>query len=161
MMARWIRLGEREAAEFHALYARLAGAQARRAPPVLAWAEAGTQYLFALIAPRKFAPGRSARWLAWGLAPAVATYRQFGLPAYLEGEGIWLHGQRIAEARVQAIGECAVIASSFLARFPAKCTATPSSAFELAFRLRLEAQHGWQFEHSWPTAPERLEHALA
>ncbi len=133
MMARWIRLGEREAAEFHALYARLAGAQARRAPPVL----------------------------AWGLAPAVATYRQFGLPAYLEGEGIWLHGQRIAEARVQAIGECAVIASSFLARFPAKCTATPSSAFELAFRLRLEAQHGWQFEHSWPTAPERLEHALA
>lgn len=161
MMARWIRLGHVGPDEFQALYARLAAAQAKRAPPVLAWAEARTHYLFALVAPRKFAPGRRARWLAWGLAPAVATYRQFGLPAYLEREGIWLHGQRIAEATVQVIGECAVIASSFLARFPAKCTATPSSEFELAFRLRLEAQHGWQFDHSWPTAPERLEAALA
>ena len=161
MMARWIRLGAVEPSEFRAGYARLAAAQPRSAPPVLAWGEAETQYLFALIAPRKFAPGRSARWPAWGLAPAIATYRQFGVPAYLEGQGIWLHGQRIAEASVQAIGECAVIAASFLARFPAKCIATPSSEFEHAFRLRLEAQHGWQFDHSWPSAPEKLEHALA
>jgi hypothetical protein len=31
----------------------------------------------------------------------------------------------------------------------------PSRDLEEAFRIRLEAQHGWQFDHSWPTAPER------
>jgi hypothetical protein len=25
----------------------------------------------------------------------------------------------------------------------------PSEALEVAFRLRLEAQHGWEFDHSW------------
>jgi len=31
----------------------------------------------------------------------------------------------------------------------------PSRDLEDAFRVRLEAQHGWQFDHSWPTEPER------
>jgi len=149
MMARWIRLGAIEPLDFDAVYARLAAAQGAAAPPVLLWAQAHTDYLFALIAPRKLAPGRVARWLSWGLAPAIATYRQFGLAAYLDDEAIWLHGRRIADSTVEAIGECAVVASSFLLHFPAKCIATPSSALEEAFRLRLEAQHGWQFEHSW------------
>jgi hypothetical protein len=135
--------------------ARLAAAQAAGAAPVLLWAHAPAQYSFALIAPRKLAPGRTARWLSWGLAPAVATYRQFGLAAYLEGEAIWLHGRRIADSTVRAIGECAVVASSFLAHFPAKCLATPSAALEEAFRLRLEAQHGWEFDYSWPSEPEK------
>jgi hypothetical protein len=28
-------------------------------------------------------------------------------------------------------------------------------------RLRLEAQHGWQFDNSWPPARERAGYALA
>lgn len=149
MMARWIRLGAIEPLDFESLYARLAAAQAPRAAPVLLWAQTETQYLFALVAPRRLAPGRAARWLSWGLAPAVATYRQFGLAAYLESEAIWLHGRCIAGSSVQSIGECAVVASSFLLRFPAACVPTPSRELEDAFRLRLEAQHGWQFDHSW------------
>jgi len=93
--------------------------------------------------------------MSWALAPAVATYRQFGLAAYLQDEAMWLHGRRIAASSVRAIGECAVVASSFLLQFPAKCVAVPSRDLEDAFRVRLEAQHGWQFDHSWPTEPER------
>jgi len=161
MMARWIRLGAVEPLEFDAACAGLAAAQLWRSAPILAWAQAQTHYLFALIAPRKLAPGRPSRWLAWALAPAVATYRQFGVAAYLDGEGIWLHGRRIAGAAVRPIGECAVVSSSFLARFPAACIATPSFELEQAFRLRLEAQHGWQFDHSWPSAPESVKYAVA
>jgi hypothetical protein len=149
MMARWIRLGAIGPLDFDSLYARLAAAQGASAAPVLLWAQADAQYLFALIAPRKLAPGRATRWLSWGLAPAVATYRQFGLAAYLEDEAIWLHGRRIADSAVRAIGESAVVASSFLLRFPSTCIAMPSAELEDAFRLRLEAQHGWQFDHSW------------
>jgi hypothetical protein len=154
MKARWIRMGELDAIAFDEGVLRLAAAQAEGAAPILAWAEGGPRYLFALIAPRKHAPGRSQRWLAWALAPAVATYRQFGLRAYLDRDAIALHGETIGRASARAVGECAVIVSSFLARFPAKCVATPSSELEQAFRLRLEAQHGWEFDHSWPTEPE-------
>ena len=155
MMARWIRLGAIEPHDFDRVYARLAAVQSKSAAPALLWAQAETQYLFALIAPRKFAPGRVTRWFSWALAPAIATYRQFGLAAYLEDEAIWLHGRRIAGSTVKTIGECAVVASSFLLQFPANCVAMPSRDLEDAFRIRLEAQHGWQFDHSWPTAPEK------
>lgn len=161
MRARWIRFGALDATAFEAACVRLAGAQSGDAQPVLAWGEAGSEYLFALIAPRRLAPGIERRWLAWGLAPAVATYRQFGLPAYLDAEGIALHGTLIARATARTLGECAVVAASFLARFPAKCVATPSIELEHAFRQRLEAQHGWEFDHSWPTAPEGARYALA
>jgi hypothetical protein len=161
MMARWIRLGAIEPSEFEAAYATLANAQGRASAPILLWAETPSHYLFALIAPRKFAPGRVSRWIAWGLASAVATYRQFGVPAYFDAGALWLHGGKIAEASVVALGECAVIASSFLARFPAKCVVTPSALVEHAFRLRLEAQHGWQFDHSWPQAAEARTYAVA
>jgi hypothetical protein len=155
MMARWIRCGVMEPREFEQLYTRLAGAQAKGAAPALLWAQTQADYLFALIAPRRLAPGRVTRWMSWALAPAVATYRQFGLPAYLQDEAMWLHGRKIAAGYVQAIGECAVVGSSFLAQFPANCVVVPSRDLEEAFRLRLEAQHGWQFDHSWPTEPER------
>lgn len=155
MKARWIRLGAIEPLEFETLYSRIAAVQSSGAAPALLWGQAETQYLFALIAPRKLAPGRVTRWLTWALAPAIATYRQFGLAAYLEEEAVWLHGRRIAVGSVRAIGECAVVASSFLLHFPAKCVAMPSRDLEDAFRVRLEAQHGWEFDHSWPTAPER------
>ncbi len=149
MMARWIRLGAIEPLDFESVCARLAATQPQSAAPVLLWAQAEAQYLFALIAPRRLAPGRVARWFSWALAPAVATYRQFGLAAYLEDQAIWLHGRRIAGSSVQAIGGCAVVTSSFLLRFPAACVCTPSRELEDAFRVRLEAQHGWQFDHSW------------
>jgi len=149
MMARWIRLGALEPFDFESVCERLAAAQGKNAAPVLLWAQAATQYLFALVAPRRLAPGRETRWFSWALAPAIATYRQFGLAAYLEDEAIWLHGRRIAGGTVRTVGECAVVASSFLLHFPAKCIPTPSRELEEAFRLRLEAQHGWQFDHSW------------
>src|SRR5438105_10280963 len=153
MVARWIRLGALGQREFDAAYASLAVVQPRTAAPILLWAEEAARYPFALIAPLKFAPGRESRWLPWGLAAAVATYRQFDVPAYLDGE-IYLHGRDIAASRALAIGECVVVASSFLMRFPGRCVATPSFELEQAFRLRLEAQHGWTFDFSWPSARE-------
>jgi len=161
--ARWIRLGSMCVADFAAAGEQLAQAQAPRARPIVAWAQAEDAYLFAVIAPRRVAPGRPTRWLWWGLAPAVATYRQFGVPAYLDGDGdgIALHGRRIVAATLREIGECVVIGASFLARFPDACLATPSSELEQAFRLRLAAQHGWEFDHSWPSEPERARLASA
>jgi len=155
MKARWIRLGAIGQREFDAAVAAIAAAQPRHAAPVLLWGEEAARYSFALIAPLKFAPGRTARWLSWGLAAAVATYRQFDVPAYLDDE-LLLHGRDIAQSRALAVGECAVIASSFLMRFPGNCVATPSYELEHAFRLRLEAQHGWEFDHSWPTEVESV-----
>jgi hypothetical protein len=158
--ARWIRLGAIGQPQFDAAAAAIAAVQPRTAVPVLLWGEEAARYPFALIAPLKFAPGLTQRWLAWGLAAAVATYRQFGVPAYLDGE-LFLHGRDIARSRVAAHGECAVIASSFLMRFPGSCVATPSLELEQAFRLRLEAQHGWEFDHSWPSETESVGYALA
>jgi hypothetical protein len=158
--ARWIRLGAIGQADFDAACASIAAAQPRDAAPVLLWGEEAARYPFALIAPLKFAPGRRRRWLAWGLAAAVAAYRQFGVPAYLNDE-LCLHGRGIAQSRVLELGDCALIASSFLMRFPGSCVATPSFELEHAFRLRLEAQHGWQFDHSWPTELESVGYALA
>jgi hypothetical protein len=155
MVARWIRLGALAQREFDAAHEALAGAQPRGAAPILLWAEEAARYPFALIAPLKFAPGRRHRWLSWGLASAVAAYRQFGVPAYIDGD-IRLHGRDIAASRVALVGECAVIASSFLMRFPGSCVATPSLELEHAFRVRLEAQHGWSFDSSWPSASEAV-----
>jgi hypothetical protein len=158
MMARWIRL---PGTEFESACTRLALAQAGGSAPILAWAQGDAKHLFSLIAPLKHAPGRRQRWFSWAAAPAAATYRQFGLPAYVEGEALWLHGRKIADGAVGAIGECAVIASSFLMRFPGSCVATPSVELEHAFRLRLQAQHGWEFDYSWPTEPETVKYAIA
>jgi hypothetical protein len=153
MKARWIRIGAVAQHDFDATCASIAAVQGSRSAPILVWGEEAARYPFALVAPLKYAPGRPQRWLSWGLAAAAATYRQFGVPAYLDGE-LYLHGRNIAQSRALAMGECAVIASSFLMRFPGNCVATPSRELEEAFRLRLEAQHGWQFDHSWPTELE-------
>src|SRR5687768_662933 len=154
MMARWIRL---PLPEFESSCVRLAMAQTASAAPILAWAEGDARHLFALIAPLKHAPGRRQRWFAWGAVAAAATYRQFGLPAYIEGEALWLHGRKIADGSALAVGECALISSSF----PAPRLAIEPRALEQAFRLRLEAQLGWQFDTSWPTEAETLHYALA
>ena len=161
MMARWIRLGSPGPSEFDSACVRLAQAQTGAAAPILAWAQGDTRHLFTLIAPLKYAPGRRERWFSWAAAPAAATYRLFGLPAYVESQALWLHGRKIADGAVHTVGACAVIASSFLAQFPEQCVAAPARELEQAFRLRLEAQHGWQFDTSWPTESETLHYALA
>ena len=169
MMARWIRAGRTEPIDFDEACARLASAQradaGRPASPILLWGEGDGEYPFALIVPLRLAPGRRQRWRAWGLAPAVATYRQFGVPAYfedaLDGGDIWLHGRRISRSVAETLGACLVLGASFLMQFPGSCVATPSRELEQAFRQRLEAQHGWQFEHSWPTEAETASVAVA
>ncbi|MCG6952082.1 MAG: biotin--protein ligase [Betaproteobacteria bacterium] len=117
----------------------------------LVWVDEN-QYVFVLIAPRRDAPGRPARWFSWALAPVIATYRQFGLQAYLNGNDIWLQGRKIAGAGAASIGECAVVASSFLLRFPlerfADSVASPSPEFRawlregLALAMTEWAAHG-------------------
>lgn len=153
MKARWIRLGDLSREGFGAAVSRLAAAQRADAAPIVAWARDDERFLFALIVPRRIAPGRATRWLPWGVVPAIAAYRKLGLRAYLDGAGVWLHGERIATVTVREIDECVVVDSDFLARLP-------SAEMEELFRLRLEAQHGWQFDNSWPTARELADYAL-
>lgn len=88
-----------------------------------------SQYCFVLIAPLKCAPARPALWFEWGLAPAVETYQCFGLPVERREQDLWLLGRKIAGSGAATIGRCAVLASSFLFRFPlerfARCIASP------------------------------------
>jgi len=128
--------------------AALAAAQQAAADPILLWLRAAGESAFALIAPQRLAPGRVWRWLAWGAMPAIATCRRFGLPAYLEGEAIWLHGRSVARLSAAQVGACALIEGSF----PPPIAAEPG--LEAMFRERIEAQHGWRFDTAWPTAQE-------
>src|SRR2546423_1493786 len=104
MIARWIRLGPMEPLDFDEACASMAAAQTDASPPILLWGEGRDEFAFALIVPKKLLPGRRWRWLAWALASVIATYRQFGLPAYLEGGAVWLHGRRIAHGTLAEIG---------------------------------------------------------
>jgi hypothetical protein len=146
--ARWIRRGRIEPHELQAACRGLAAAQPRGAAPIVLWGSSAKRFAFAFVAPGKFAPGRASRWAAWALAPAVAALRRLGVPACLEGGEIWLHGRRIAASEVARIGECAVAACGLPARLAA------GRALEEELRARIEAQHGWQFDHSWPSASE-------
>lgn len=128
--------------------AQLAAAQGASADPILVWLRAAGECAFALIAPLRFAPGRAWRWLAWGAMPAIATCRQYGVPAYLEGDAIWLHGRRVALLSAGQVGECALIAGEF----PTDLALVPD--LETTFRQRVEAQHGWRFETAWPSGRE-------
>lgn len=126
VVARWMRLGPLAPRELQAALWGLASTQAPQAPPLMIWAQAQADllhglvraerasFVFALIVPMRLAPGRAGRWLAWGLAPAIATYRQFGVRAYLNEEDVWVNGRRIAASGAVAVGGCAVVASSFL-----------------------------------------------
>jgi len=146
--ARWMRMRLAADGELPETCARLATAQPAAAGPLLVWLYAPDGCGFALIAPRRLAPGRARRWLAWGAMPAVAACRRFGLPAYLEGEAIWLHGRRAARLRAAHMGECAVIEGAF----PAPLASEPQ--LETVFRERIEAQHGWRFDTAWPSGNE-------
>ena len=166
--ARWIRSAPLGPYDLNAACTGLALAQGARAAPVVFWARVSAPVLgepcdieenhfaFALIAPLRLAPGRRSRWRAWALAPALAAYRHFGVHAYLDDAAICLSGGRIAGCGAQAIGACAVVVSSFLPRRPGSLADWVERDLEGAFRTRIEAQHGWQFENSWPSKIERL-----
>ncbi len=166
--ARWIRSTPVGPYDLHAACIGLALAQGARAAPVVFWAQVNAPVLgepcdieenhfaFALIAPLRLAPGRRSRWRAWALAPALAAYRQFGVRAYLDDAAICLSGRRIAECGVHAIGACAVVVSSFTSQRPGTLAQWSERDLEGVFRSRIEAQHGWQFENSWPSKTERL-----
>lgn len=145
--ARWIRMHPPGLAALNAACAGFARAQGADAPPAALWACCGDdRHALAVAAPLKFLPGREARWRAWLLAPLVATYRQCGLSAYFDADRICLSGQPISGVDAAALGACGLVVADFAAW---------GAAFMESLRRRVEAQYGWQFDHSWPTERER------
>jgi hypothetical protein len=141
--ARWIRVEVKDARGFRAACDGFGRAQCAQSAPAVLWAR---DLGLAVVAPFKFAPGHRRRWGAWGLSPLIAAFRQAGLRAYLEDDGIWLSGRRIASSEAWAVGDCAVIAAGF---------APPNAQFLEKVRERIESQHGWQFDHCWPSSAEK------
>jgi hypothetical protein len=147
IMARWIRLHPPGVPALQAACAGFARAQAPEAAPAALWAGGeDQQHLLAIVAPLKFLPGRDTRWRAWLLAPLVATYRQCGLSAYADAERICLSGRPISGVGATRVGACAVLVADFAAW---------GETFMERLRCRVEAQYGWQFDHSWPSERER------
>jgi hypothetical protein len=167
VVARWIRL---EACSGNALRAACRGIAAGVAltgRPVVLWTRAENaltgdflaadegHFVHALVAPERLAPGRPWRWRAWGVAPALATFRHFGAHAYLDDDAVYLNGRKVSGIAAEAISGCAVTASSFLPQPPQPIAPWLERDLEMILRLRFEAQHGWEFENCWPTAAER------
>ena len=169
--------------------AALSHVQARDSAPIVLWSRFGAaqgddaQFGFAFIVPVHLAPGKTVRWPAWALSPAVATYREFGLRAYLSGADICVQGSQMGSSRAERVNACAVVAARLRTHVregaaPARGAefrawlreglglaqtqwgedALPERAFEAALRARIEAQHEWQFENSWPDPAEQ--HAI-
>lgn len=119
------------------------------------------QLSYAIVAPLADAPRRHEDWYAWALAPAIETFRSFGLAVDRHHADLWLAGRKIAGSGAATIGRSAVVASSFLLRFPhgrfARCVASPSELFRVALRVALgDAMTDWA---SHATPPD--EHAIA
>ena len=181
--ARWIRLDVDGVAGLPVICRGFARSQGERDAPVCLWgrpsapvrlddglwAEPG-QYAFALLVPLRSAPGRRDRWLAWGLSPVVAALRRFGAHAYIDGQAICLHGERIGGACAREIEGCAVVLGAFPAEPPVSgdrgkllevdpwlsALNREGRARQIlgAFRSSLEVQHGWQFDTDWPSGAE-------
>ncbi len=137
------------------------------------WAETG-EFVFALLVPCRYAPGRRDRWLSWGLSPVVAALRRFGAHAYQDSDAICLHGKRIGGGSAREIDGCAAIFGVFPAVPPPQSCedADRGQLLEFdpwlsalnregrarqvlaAFRYALEVQHGWQFDTGWPSEAE-------
>jgi hypothetical protein len=141
--ARWIRLEAEDARGLRAACDGFARAQSARSSPAVLWAR---EIGLALVVPLKFAPGRPQRWRSWGLSPLVAAFRQEGLRAYLEDDGVWAGGRRLASGEAWAAGACVVVVARF---------AAPAREFLERLRERIGSQHGWQFDHCWPSSAER------
>lgn len=113
------------------------------------------QYCYALVMPRTVAPPRPSGWFAWALAPARRTLEGFGLPARLEGGDLWVRGRKIAGSGAATLGCAAVVASSFLMRFPrhrfAGAVAAPSPAYRRWLEAALRAaMTDWEGEGTPP-----------
>jgi hypothetical protein len=145
--ARWIRMDRDDAAALRAGFVAFARAQSRHSRPAVLWGRAGdSECGFALVAPFKFAPGRRQRWPVWGLASLAAAWRRHGVRACLEADAISVAGERVAACESAAVGDCAMVACSF---------DWMENAFMETLRGRIESQHGWQFDHCWPSVAER------
>jgi len=181
--ARWIRLDPEGVSGLVAVCRGYARAQEGRDAPVCLWgrvtepvrldeglwAEAG-QYVFALLVPRLRAPGRTDRWLSWGLSPVVSALRRIGAHAYLDGQSVCLHGERVGGGCVLEMDGCAAILGTFPAAPPGPAGQGALLEFDpwlaalnreggarqvlAAFRSALEQQHGWQFDTAWPSDAE-------
>ncbi len=186
--ARWIRLNPGATAILPACRT-FARSQGDRGAPVCLWGRPDSQlklgddlwagpgdFVFALLVPHVYAPGRRDRWVAWGLSPVVAALRRFGARAYLDGQSLCLHGARIGGGLMSEIGSSAVVLGVFPAEPPAAIDEeAPGKLLEFdpwlsalnhegrsrkllaAFRSALEIQHGWQFDTGWPTQAELSE----
>jgi len=181
--ARWIRLDVDGVSGLPAVCRGFARSLGERDAPVCLWGRPGAparlddglwaepgEFAFALLVPRRCAPGRRDRWLAWGLSPVVAALRRFGAHAYLDGDAICLHGMRIGGGCAQEIEGCAVILGVFPAEPPhsgergrlleidpwlaALNREGRARQVLAAFRSALEVQHGWQFDTDWPSGAE-------
>lgn len=152
--ARWIRLDSEDAEALRAAGAGFALAQDARAAPAMLWSRTRNgRFAFALVVPRLRAPGRARRWNAWALAPLVATFRQFGLRAYDGGGSLCVSGRAVADCEAAEVGCCAVVGTGI----PLDLRGLPAERqFIDAFRARVEAQHGWQFDHAWPADAEKV-----
>ena len=113
------------------------------------------QLSYALVAPLAHAPVRPADWYAWALAPAIATFRAFGLAAERRAEDLWVAGRKIAGSGAATIGRSAVVASSFLLRFPrerfVRAVAVSSPGFQARLREGLDlAMTDWSAHAAIP-----------
>ena len=118
------------------------------------------QLSYAIVAPIALAPRRHADWYAWALAPAIATFRAFRLEVEQCAEDLMLARRKIAGSGAATIGRCAVIASSFLLRFPrarfAASVATPDLGFRTALHDALAiAMTDWS-SHAAPPDEDSL-----
>ena len=123
-----------------------------------------SQLSYALVAPIEQAPPRPADWYEWVLRPAIETFRAFGLPVERRAEDLWLAGRKIAGSGAATIGRSAVIASSFLLRFPrarfARAVAAGSAGFRAKLREALDvAMTDWA-EHAPLPDERRVEKAF-
>jgi lipoate-protein ligase A len=118
------------------------------------------QLSYALVAPLGLAPPRHEDWYAWALAPAIATFRSFGLDVERRAEDLWLAGRKIAGSGAATIGRCAVVASSFLLKFPrehfAASVASPDPAFRAALDDALSAAMTDWSSHAAPPDDDSL-----
>jgi lipoate-protein ligase A len=95
------------------------------------------QLSYAFVVPLDVAPRRHADWYGWALAPAIDTFRAFGCEVERNAEDLWHAGRKIAGSGAATIGCSAVVASSFLLRFPRERFAHAIAAVTPGFRARL------------------------
>lgn len=118
------------------------------------------QHCYAVVAPRQLAPVIPAQWFGWGLEAARHTLQEFGLPARRVGADLWVRGRKIAGSGAATLGAAAVLASSFLMRFPherfARAVSAPSPGYRRWLEAALhDAMTDWETEQT-PPREDRL-----